>query len=144
MITFTVVGTPKPQGSKRAFVQSGRARLVESSGAALKDWRGDVRAAAIEAGQGHDLPLDGPLVATIDFRFRRPASAPKKRHTWPTTRSSGDLDKLCRATFDALTDAGLIADDARIVSLAATKDYATDGTPTGATITVAPLEKETP
>lgn len=141
-IAFDVIGTPKPQGSKRAFVRGSRAMLVESAGEPLKDWRTSVAWAARAAAQGHDTPLDGPLYARITFRFRRPTSAPKKRRTWPCTRSSGDLDKLTRAVFDALADAGLIADDARIVGLSALKDYAADGEPTGATISVSCVPEE--
>lgn len=140
-VRFDVIGTPKPQGSKRAFVRGNRAMLVESAGQPLKDWRTSVATAAALAGQGHDLPLDGPLHAHITFRFRRPASAPKRKRTWPTTRSSGDIDKLLRSTFDALADAGLIADDARIVGVSALKDYAADGEPTGASITVSEVQE---
>lgn len=141
-VHFEVIGVPRPQGSKKAFVRGNRAMLVESAGEPLKDWRSAVSHAAATAGHGHDLPLDGPLHAHITFRFRRPKSAPKTRRTWPTTRSTGDIDKLLRSTFDALDDAGLIADDARIVGVSALKDYAADGEPTGATITVSHVPED--
>ena len=46
-----------------------------------------------------------------------PTSAPKRRRYWQTTRTSGDVDKLIRSTFDALTAAGVWHDDAQVVRL---------------------------
>lgn len=110
---FCVYGTPAPQGSKR-FVgraKSGRGILLEMS-KKVKPWRMCVYHAALIAREGR-LPLDGPLVARMIFTLRKPASAPKRRRTWPDR--TPDLSKLVRSTEDALTDAGLITDDARIV-----------------------------
>lgn len=106
---FRVYGTPAPQGSKRHV---GHGRMIESS-KAVKPWREAVRWSAIEAmrEQGITRPLDGPLAARIVFALRRPGSAAKRVH--PDRKP--DLSKLVRSTEDALTDAGLIADDARIV-----------------------------
>jgi Holliday junction resolvase RusA-like endonuclease len=59
------------------------------------------------------MPLDGPLAVSMVFTLRKPASAPKRRRTWPDR--TPDLSKLARATEDALTDAGVWADDARVV-----------------------------
>jgi Holliday junction resolvase RusA-like endonuclease len=47
-----------------------------------------------------------------------------------------DLDKLCRAVADAITDAGLWADDAQVVSLVAAKRYSS---PPGVHITITEL-----
>ena len=43
MISLFVPGTPKPQGSKRRFVNkhTGKVAVVESAGAPLEYWRGD-------------------------------------------------------------------------------------------------------
>lgn len=129
-IRIVVRGTPGPQGSKKAVGTDGKGRaiLVESS-AKVKPWREDVKAAAVLArmrvADGHDIamamcnmlpPLDGPLVVSMVFTLRKPASAPKRRRTWPDR--TPDLSKLCRATEDALTDAGVWADDARVVEYA--------------------------
>ena len=107
-VTFTAYGTPAPQGSKRHV---GRGVMVESS-KAVKPWREAVKAAALDAMAGAP-PLDGALVARMVFTVRKPASAPKRRRTWPDR--TPDLSKLCRATEDALTEAGVWADDARVV-----------------------------
>lgn len=112
LITFVVMGLPAPQGSKSFLgVRGGRGILVESAAAGVKAWRARVVAAALWARQ--PAPLDGPLEAQIVFTVPKPRRAPIGRRTYPCTRP--DLSKLLRATEDALTDARLIADDARIV-----------------------------
>jgi Holliday junction resolvase RusA-like endonuclease len=57
--------------------------------------------------------LRGPLMVSMIFTLSKPASAPKTRRTWPDRMP--DLSKLVRSTEDAITDAGLWEDDARIV-----------------------------
>lgn len=135
-LTVTIAGhRPAPQGSKRHV---GNGRLIEQS-KRVKPWRQVVAEAAIAAmkvrhvmqygGMPVELPapLDGPLSIEIAFTVRKPASAPKRRLTWPTTRDSGDLDKLLRSTFDALTSAGAIRDDSRIVEVSARKMHPGEG-----------------
>ncbi|MCX4444776.1 RusA family crossover junction endodeoxyribonuclease [Streptomyces albidoflavus] len=130
-LTITVHGRPAPQGSKRYAghrrnAASGRvsAVLVEQS-KRVKPWRALVTTAAQHAMRDHDLrsPLDGPIGADIVFTVLKPTSAPKRRRTWPTTRHSGDLDKLLRSSFDGIADAGAVVDDARIIRVTATKTY---------------------
>lgn len=117
MITLVVYGSPAPQGSKKflgTFTgKDGRthAKLGESS-AKVKPWRQDVKAEAIRVRAGA-APLDEPLSVRMVFTVPKPASAPKRRRTFPMRKP--DLSKLVRSTEDALVDAGLIADDARIV-----------------------------
>jgi Holliday junction resolvase RusA-like endonuclease len=115
VIEIVVYGTPAPQGSKKfvGTTKAGRGLLVESS-KKVKPWRMDVKAAA-EAVRAAK-PLDGPLVVSMVFTLPKPASAPKRRRTWPDRKP--DLSKLVRSTEDALTDAGLWADDARVVEYA--------------------------
>ena len=74
-------------------------------------WRDDVRAAALAIAPA--APLDGPLSVRMVFTVAKPKSAPKRRRTWPATMP--DLSKLARSTEDALTSAGIWADDARVV-----------------------------
>ncbi len=114
-VVLVVYGTPAPQGSKKFVgVRGGRGVLVESS-KKVKPWREDVKAAAEEYIEPRRpwVPLDGPLVARMVFTMRKPASAPKRRRTWP--QSAPDLSKLVRSTEDALSDAGLWRDDSRVV-----------------------------
>lgn len=128
---IVVYGMPAPQGSKR-FVgtsKTGRGILVESS-AKVKPWRQDVKAAALEArAEDHwtigKVPVMGAVSLRIVFTLPKPASAPKSRRTWPDRKP--DLSKLVRSTEDALTDAGVWEDDARIVRLVASKCYPGEG-----------------
>lgn len=113
---FIVYGSPAPQGSKRHV---GKGVMIESC-KRVKPWRQDVKAAALEARMpiiAHtplNPSLDGPIRARMVFTLPKPASAPKKRRTWPDRKP--DLSKLLRSTEDALVESGIIADDARIVS----------------------------
>ena len=133
-VEFTVLGVPAPQGSKRHV---GRGVLVESS-KALPAWREAVAWAARDAALRHGItaPLDGPLRLIVEFRFPMPKARAKRARdagaAWRTTQP--DSDKLVRAVGDALTDSGLIVDDARICEVHATKVETTGWT--GASITI--------
>jgi crossover junction endodeoxyribonuclease RusA len=134
--TFVAYGLPAPQGSKRHV---GNGVLVESS-QNVKPWRTDVKHAALAC-----LPLDwnasGPVSLSIIFRFKRPASHIGKKGVRPsapqhnTSARHGDLDKLQRATFDALTGVAF-NDDRQVVSVNASKRYCVDEEPQGAVITL--------
>ena len=121
LLAFQVYGRPAPQGSKRAL---GPGRMVEMS-RHVKPWREDVRAAALSYLPAGWVPLDEPLVVRMTFTLAKPASAPKKRQTWPMR--TPDLSKLVRATEDAMTTAGVWRDDARVVDLRAVKAYPDEG-----------------
>lgn len=146
-LVFYAAGIPAPQGSKRHV---GGGRMIESS-KKVAPWREDVRNSAelAAAEQGWEAP-EGPVAVDVTFWLPRPKSHPKTRRTWPTTKP--DVDKLLRSTCDALTSAGVIADDARIVDLDAHKRYVHpaalrhDHEPAkpGAHITIINLEGETP
>lgn len=113
-VLFLIVhGSPAPQGSKRAVLHksTGRPVVIESS-QHVKPWRDAVRSEAVAARAGAE-PLDCPLLLDMVFTMPKPASAPKTRRTWPMRIP--DLSKLARSTEDALKDAGVYADDARIV-----------------------------
>ncbi|HVJ61530.1 MAG TPA: RusA family crossover junction endodeoxyribonuclease [Tahibacter sp.] len=116
-LEIVVFGSPAPQGSK-AFKgtftgKDGRihAKLAESS-AKVKPWRSDVKDKA-EAARAGAPPIDAAVRVRMVFTVPKPKSAPKTRRTYPSRKP--DVSKLCRSTEDALTDAGLLADDARIV-----------------------------
>ncbi len=128
-LQIVVRGQPAPQGSKsfKGLSKSGHGILVESS-KKVKPWRQDVKAAA-EAAIGEAQPLDGPLVVSMVFTLPKPKSAPKTRRTWPMR--TPDLSKLVRSTEDALTDAGVWADDARVVKCVAEKCYPGEGAQNG-------------
>jgi Holliday junction resolvase RusA-like endonuclease len=111
-LRIVVYGTPAPQGSKRFVgIHGGRGQMIESS-KKVAPWRESVKWAALEVRRGSP-PLDGPLVVRMVFTVAKPKSAPKTRTTYPDRQP--DLSKLIRSTEDALTQAGIWADDARVV-----------------------------
>lgn len=120
-------GRPKAKGSLRHV---GGGRLVEQV-TGSGDWRTDIVIAAQNAvalaAYPPRYPLDCSVRVEATFTFPRPASAPKTRPTWPTTRASGDVDKLARNALDALVDAGVLVDDARVIDLLAFKRYPGQG-----------------
>lgn len=154
-VTIVAPGTPAPQGSKRAFKHrhTGRVVVVEQQHDRVKAWRDAVTAAAQLAPTVPTARFDGPVLVGIIFALPRPKSHYRTgRHAhelrpdaprWPT--GTPDLSKLARSTEDALTDAGVLADDSRIVREVLAKVYADDpearaldGRP-GAVIEVRPL-----
>ena len=111
-LRIVVYGNPAPQGSKKFVgMKNGRGIMVESS-KRVKPWRDDVKAAALAARDGA-APIDQPVRVRMVFTLAKPASAPKRRKVYAMRKP--DLSKLARSTEDALTDAGVLADDARIV-----------------------------
>jgi Holliday junction resolvase RusA-like endonuclease len=125
IIEIAVYGTPAPQGSKSfKGISGGRGIMVESS-KKVKPWRDAVRADAIVERQAMTAfaVLDEPLYVEMVFTFVRPRShyrtgrnAHLLRDGAPTRPSAKpDVSKLCRSTEDALTDAGIWRDDARVV-----------------------------
>jgi crossover junction endodeoxyribonuclease RusA len=85
--------------------------MAESS-KKVRPWRNDVKEAALLVRNGAP-PLDGPLSVRMIFTVPKPVSAPKRRRLYPMRKP--DVSKLARSTEDALTDAGIWTDDARIV-----------------------------
>ena len=121
MLDFFAEGTPVPQGSKNAYVRGGRAVLVDAN-PRLRAWRAAVRSAAEAAiAEAGWETLDEPCRVYLGFTMPRP-----KRPRWGVPAVKPDLDKLTRAVFDALTDAGVWRDDSRVVSMEVTKKYEDD------------------
>jgi crossover junction endodeoxyribonuclease RusA len=124
-----VYGTPKPQGSKdyKGRRKNGSAILVES--ADVMPWRAHVAHVCRSCG----LRFSGPVSVDLRFCMRRPQRA---KLDAPADRKP-DVDKLARAVLDALTDSGVIEDDARVVDLHAQKILVGPGQ-TGCRIVVTP------
>ena len=150
-LIITVIGMPAPQGSKRGIVNrgSGRVSMVESS-KKVAPWREAVKQAAAR----HPDIFTGPLSVEVTFTLPRPAShyrTGKHAHllrdaapVWPHRKP--DVDKLLRATLDALTDAGIWTDDALAVEATGRKTYPDVGIDSldrpGAIIRITPLVAE--
>ena len=125
-----VNGTPVPQGSKTARVVGNRAVMWDSN-PMLKAWRENVAQATWRTMDGNQC--DEPVAVTIWFYLDRPKTVKRDR---PSVKP--DLDKLCRAVLDGITDSCL-ADDAQVIELNAAKFYADDSTRPGAMIHVRTL-----
>ena len=123
-LTITVYGQPKPKGSLRHV---GHGRMVEQL-AGSKPWREAVKYAALEARTVAMAPtLAGPVAVHIAITVDKPKSAPKRRRSWPITRTSGDIDKHVRNVLDALVDAAVVGDDSQVVKVVAEKGYPDEG-----------------
>lgn len=130
-IHFTAYSRPEPMGSMKGFVLPGKGgakprAILTSNNPKMKPYRQELTHTAMVAvaQKGLFSPIAEkhvPVSIVVDFYFARPASIPKKRVEIVV---KPDMDKLCRATFDALTGI-LYADDAQIVDLSARKHYGT-------------------
>ena len=116
---FTVFGTPRPQGSAKAFLPKGWKRpVVTSDNTKLKPWRQEISGVAM-ALNAEVIPARVPVAIELDFYLARPPSVAKSR---PLPSVKPDLDKLLRATLDALTGI-LFHDDAQVVDTRCRKFY---------------------
>lgn len=120
---FTVYVHPQPQGSAKAFVH-GRRAIITSDNAKLKPYRNEVTAVVLRACEDALAvtplaPKHVPVALSLNFFFSRLPSIPRKR---AEVVVKPDIDKLVRATLDALTGV-LFADDAQVVHLEARKHY---------------------
>lgn len=131
--TLFIIGHPATQGSKKGFLRGKKIVMVEMD-PKLPAWRKATIEAALILGPDW-TPLDGALEATATFYLPRP----KASSFGDFPAGPPDLDKLQRALGDALTQAKVIHDDARIIRWVAEKFWDGPGMPTGAEITVTPF-----
>lgn len=141
-LSFTVVGTPAPQGSKRHV---GNGVMVESS-KKVKPWREAVKTAAIEAIDAADWPIrqGGATHVELTFLFPRPKSHYRTGRNSHLLRDDApvqhtnrpDVEKLTRSTYDAFTEAGIWDDDCRAYRSDNTKAWAGPDERPGALVTV--------
>jgi len=125
--SFTVWGTAAPQGSKRHV---GKGLMLESSDR-VRPWRQDVRFAALEE-RPPNWDMATPMRLDLVFWFPRPATHYGTRNgisylkanapIEPVSARIGDIDKLQRAVFDALTGVAYL-DDRQVVEVEARKAY---------------------
>lgn len=78
-------------------------------------------------------PILAPVIVRLVFAFVRPG-----KPTWPVpaTVATGDLDKLTRCVYDALTVAQVYKDDAQVVSSSQDAIYVDDVASQGVAIEV--------
>ena len=125
-----VPGTPQPQGSHKAFIVGGYAKVTESN-TKVNPWRADVHAAVRAITGNHIVFPVEPVGLVLQFVMPRRAAEPK-RVTPPHVRKP-DGDKLARAVADSLT--GLIyRDDSQVTATTWRKRTALIGETPGAHI----------
>lgn len=133
---ITVLGIPRPAGSRRAFINkhSGKAMLAPACGE-QKNWQQQVASVAEDVWAADRVdrssiwrPVfnEGPVAMRADFYFARPKN--HWRSNGSLKASAGnlwvpktpDLDKLVRAVCDALT--GIVwRDDAQVAHMVLNK-----------------------
>lgn len=130
-VRFFVPGLALPQGSAKAFVVKGKARITSTT-KGLAGWRERIALAA--HGAGVPYREEGAVEVNMSFHFPRPKShyQNNKPNNKPILREScaerphvsrPDLDKLVRAVLDGLTGIAY-RDDSQVTVLAASKLYA--------------------
>ena len=123
--------------------------MVESS-KRCKPWRQLVRKTAKDLRpQSWYARLDAPVCISVVFVFARPNDQYINNKPGPDrlkpdapqhcTKRIGDVDKLCRAILDSLSEGTVYNDDAQVIDLIAHKRYANDREQPCAIITVTAL-----
>jgi Holliday junction resolvase RusA-like endonuclease len=131
MGNFFIAGEPAPQGSKTGRVVNGRVVMWESS-AKVKPWRAAVTLITQqEKAKKKWETISDPIELCLSFYLPRPKSVKRE---FPSVKP--DLDKLIRSTCDGLKTGGLYDDDALIIALTATKQYAPVGMEAGCHVLV--------
>ena len=127
---LTVEGNPVPQGS---FRHVGNGRII-SANPKLNAWRQTI---ADQIGLQTPVRLiDGSIRVDLVFTLERPKSVSRGVRERPTVKP--DLDKLVRATLDAISlerYVQLIKDDSQVTDLHAAKRYSDHRRP-GVTIMI--------
>ena len=118
-LSFTVFGTPVPQGSTRAFIPKGWKRpIITAANAKTKPWKQEIAGVAFHA-WGSSFPTENAVIVDARFYFDRPKSL-KKAILLKTTKP--DLDKLMRSLLDALTGV-IYRDDSQVISAQIGKQF---------------------
>lgn len=133
-LNIVVPGVPESQGSARAFVVAGKARITTSN-KKLTSWRRDAIVAVREAMREQNWERVEQCSIEAEFVFPRPQShygsgsnAGQLKPNAPSAKTTKpDIDKLIRAVLDALDGAGLYQGDERVVQITCRKRYVHQG-----------------
>jgi crossover junction endodeoxyribonuclease RusA len=137
-LTFTVLGRPAAQGSKRLVPTAAGPRMIEQT-RRVRPWRAAAGAEALAAANAAGHPTNpywsAPVALTLVCYFARPkahyrAGGTLLRDMAPARPAGrvGDADKIARAACDALTGV-LFHDDSQVTDLVVRKRYAGLGEP---------------
>ena len=139
-IIIRVAGIPAPQGSKIRTEYG-----MREASKAVGPWRDAVRTETQRVCE--HFTITGPVEVRVNFYLARPKghygtgrNANRIKDSAPLYPSGmPDLDKLCRAVLDGLTAGGAWRDDAQVVVLMATKNYADQNISPGCDIEIKEL-----
>lgn len=126
-VAVTVHGRPAPKGSKDAVgYRRGKngqmVTVMKESSPHLEAWMQAVELIVRQAlARRRARKACGPVYVHCVFTMPKPKSAPKRRRTYPATFP--DIDKLERATYDAITKALAWDDDGRVIENHSVKAY---------------------
>lgn len=129
-LEVTVGGNPVPQGS---FRHIGGGRIIAAN-PKLNAWRQTI--ADQVSKQTAVRLIETPATVRLVFTLERPKSVSKTARPLPTTKNTGDVDKLIRAVLDAISlerYVQILSDDSIVTDIHAAKRYA-DNTPPGVRI----------
>ena len=120
-----VYGIPKGQPRSRAFARNGRVRVYDPGTA--ENWKSQIA----QALQAHipETPIPVPVTLFLRFFFPRPKSHFRRngelRPSAPVAHTAKpDLDNAAKAVMDAMTQIGILADDALVYRMGISKVYA--------------------
>jgi Holliday junction resolvase RusA-like endonuclease len=153
-LSFEVAGTPIPQGSKRAWLNSKTNKVImtEDAGVRHSTWRNEVTGQARQAMANvgrFGQPFREPITCSLTFQFHRPLihyGTGRNSEVIKTSAPSHpvkppDLDKLTRAIWDSLTSVVWV-DDAQVVAATIRKQYVERWQEEGVLIHVGTFESE--
>ncbi len=140
-VTIDVTGRPRTKGSLAPVhvrVGPGKCRVtLKESGEYSEAWKKEMIRAIRQACVIRRVAL--PVVVDTFFRFEK-LCLPDETLAWPTrekgTYAHGDEDKLRRNALDALTQSGLILDDALVIGGRSFKRWTRTGERPGVLIVV--------
>jgi Holliday junction resolvase RusA-like endonuclease len=130
-----IEGSPRPQGSKKAFARGKSIVLVEAN-KELPAWREHMTRMLQLKQMEETQPFTTAVNVALTFWLPRPKSVKRQYAT-----GTYDIDKLTRAVLDSITKAGVWRDDSDVVDLTVRKTYA-DAHEPGVLISITPFDNE--
>jgi len=135
MFQIFIEGSPRPQGSKKAFARGKSIVLVEAN-KELPAWREHMTRMLQLKQMEETQPFTTAVNVALTFWLPRPKSVKRQYAT-----GTYDIDKLTRAVLDSITKAGVWRDDSDVVDLTVRKTYADTHEP-GVLISITPFDND--
>lgn len=121
-IVLEVPGQPVPQPRPRVSTRGGFGRAYTPTKHPIHVYRQAIKLVAMACGK----KITGPTALVVDAVFQRPPSHWRKHDLKPDAPPwpNADGDNVLKGVADALTDAGVWADDDQVVFWSIRKRYA--------------------